>query len=192
MDAATPIDNTARFRSALHCATLRRARVDGHVLDRWAWLFPRVAIALALGGVMRFIGPPSPAAASVMDDPAPEEPCVTTSFPCPGTPESVVVIVSRTQILVGDDPAPVVLLPARDVLVRGGLDTRYKRGPDDLLIVPLANALAKVREQTKATDAIVVADAGTPYRLLSEVLFTLGYSELGKYHLMVMTGKKKP
>jgi hypothetical protein len=35
------------------------------------------------------------------------------------------------------------------------------------------------------------ADATTPYRLLIEVLFTLGQNEFGKYHLMVMQTKKK-
>ena len=36
-----------------------------------------------------------------------------------------------------------------------------------------------------------MADATTPYRLLMEVLFTLGQSEFGKYHLMVLSGKKR-
>ena len=35
-----------------------------------------------------------------------------------------------------------------------------------------------------------MADRTTPYRLLIEVLFTLGQSEFGKYHLMVMQGNQ--
>jgi biopolymer transport protein ExbD len=117
--------------------------------------------------------------------------------------DGVVVIVSKTQILVGENPEPIVLLPSRDQLAQSGVDARYKRsGPNDLYIVPLANALSSAREtdkrvraakglDTSTSEGIIVADATTPYRLLIEVLFTLGQSEFGKYHLMVISGKKK-
>jgi biopolymer transport protein ExbD len=117
--------------------------------------------------------------------------------------EGVVIVISKSQILVGDDPNPIVRLPSREQLAQSGVDARYKRsGPNDLFIVPLANALTHARDTDKAirkakgldpssSEAIVVADATTPYRLLIEVLFTLGQSEFGKYHLMVLSGKKK-
>jgi biopolymer transport protein ExbD len=116
--------------------------------------------------------------------------------------EGVVVVISKSQILVGEDPNPLVLLPSREQVAQSGVDAKYKRGgPTDLFIVPLANALSHARETDKAiraakgldpssSEAIVVADATTPYRLLIEVLFTLGQSEFGKYHLMVLSGKK--
>ncbi len=115
--------------------------------------------------------------------------------------EGVVVIVSKSQILVGDDPSPIVLLPSREQLAQSGVDVKYKRsGPNDLYIVPLANALSHARETDKAvraakgldpstSEAIIVADSTTPYRLLIEVLFTLGQSEFGKYHLMILSSK---
>ncbi|WP_437768157.1 biopolymer transporter ExbD [Sorangium sp. So ce281] len=118
--------------------------------------------------------------------------------------EGVVVIVSKSQILVGEDPTPIVVLPNREQLAQSGVDAKYKRsGPNDLYIVPLANALSHARETDKAiraakgldpssSEAIIVADATTPYRLLIEVLFTLGQSEFGKYHLMVLSGGRKP
>jgi biopolymer transport protein ExbD len=117
--------------------------------------------------------------------------------------EGVVIMISKTQILVGDDPNPIVLLPSREQLAQSGVDSRYKRsGPNDLYIVPLANALSHARETDKAirqakgldpstSEAVIVADSTTPYRLLIEVLFTAGQSEFGKYHLMVKSGKKK-
>ncbi|WP_438001326.1 biopolymer transporter ExbD [Sorangium sp. So ce185] len=117
--------------------------------------------------------------------------------------EGVVVIVSKSQILVGEDPTPIVLLPNREQLAQSGVDAKYKRsGPNDLYIVPLANALSHARETDKAiraakgldpssSEAIIVADATTPYRLLIEVMFTLGQSEFGKYHLMVLSGNKR-
>jgi biopolymer transport protein ExbD len=117
--------------------------------------------------------------------------------------EGVIIIISKSQILVGDDPNPIVLLPSREQLAQSGVDSRYKRsGPNDLYIVPLANALSHARDTDKqirqakgldpsSSEAVIIADATTPYRLLIEVLFTAGQAEFGKYHLMVRSGKKK-
>jgi hypothetical protein len=113
------------------------------------------------------------------------------------------VLISKTQILVGEDSHPVVMLPGRDSLAQSGIDAKYKRnGPNDLYIVPLANALQAARQTDKlirqakgldasSSEAIVIADTTTPYRLLIEVLFTLGQSEYAKYHLMVLSGGNK-
>jgi len=113
--------------------------------------------------------------------------------------EGVVVTVSKTQILVGDDK--VLTLPGRESLVQTGVGARYKRsGPNDLYIVPLGNALQAARRTDKLirqakgldpsiSEAIIIADKTTPYRLLIEVLFTLGQNEFGKYHLMVIQSK---
>jgi biopolymer transport protein ExbD len=113
--------------------------------------------------------------------------------------EGVLVTVSKTQILVGDDK--ILTLPGRESLAQAGVDARFKRsGPNDLFIVPLGNALMAARKtdiavrrakglDPSSSEAIVIADKGTPYRLLMEVLFTLGQSEYGKYHLMVMQSK---
>jgi biopolymer transport protein ExbD len=118
------------------------------------------------------------------------------------TEEGVVVTVSKTQILVGDDR--VVTLPNRESMAQTGVGARYKRsGPNDLYIVPLGESLKSARRTDKlvrqakgldpsSSEAIIVADNTTPYRLLIEVLFTLGQSEFGKYHLMVMQGATKP
>ncbi len=113
--------------------------------------------------------------------------------------EGVLVIVSKTQILVGEQSTPVVKLPSREQLGQTGIDAKYKRGgPNDLFIVPLGNALQHARDIDKAvrtakglnpnsSEALVVVDKTIPYRVLIEVLFTLGQSEFGKYHLMVMS-----
>jgi biopolymer transport protein ExbD len=113
--------------------------------------------------------------------------------------EGVLVTVSKTQILVGDDK--ILTLPGRESLAQAGVDARFKRsGPNDLFIVPLGNALMAARKtdiavrrakglDPSSSEAIIIADKGTPYRLLLEVLFTLGQSEYGKYHLMVMQSK---
>lgn len=113
--------------------------------------------------------------------------------------EGVIVTISKTQILVGDNQ--VLQLPGRESLAQTGVGARYKRsGPNDLYIVPLGNALQSARKTDKlireakgldpsSSEAIIVADQTTPYRLLIEVLFTLGQNEFGKYHLMVVQAK---
>jgi biopolymer transport protein ExbD len=118
----------------------------------------------------------------------------------PPAQEGVLVTISKTQILVGDDK--ILTLPGRESLAQAGVDARHKRsGPNDLFIVPLGNALMAARKtdiavrrakglDPSSSEAIVIADKGTPYRLLMEVLFTLGQSEYGKYHLMVIQSKK--
>jgi len=115
--------------------------------------------------------------------------------------EGVVVTVSKSQILVGDDK--VLSLPGRESLAQSGVDARFKRsGPNDLYIVPLGNSLTAARKTDKAlrkakgldpsaSEAIIIADKSTPYRLLIEVLFTLGQNEFGRYHLMVIQSKTR-
>jgi biopolymer transport protein ExbD len=115
--------------------------------------------------------------------------------------QGVILVISKSAILLGEEGEPVVKLPSRDQLAQSGLDAQYKRsGPSDLYIVPLARRLENARKIDKAvrqakgqrsdsSEAIIIADSTTPYRLLIEVLYTLGQSEFGKYHLLVM--KKK-
>lgn len=112
--------------------------------------------------------------------------------------QGVILIISKTAILLGEEGKPVVKLPSREQLAQQGLDAKHKRsGPNDLYIVPLANRLRNARKLDKAvraakgldpstSDAIIIADGSTPYRLLIEVMYTLGQSEFGRYHLMVM------
>jgi len=112
--------------------------------------------------------------------------------------QGVILIISKSAILLSEEGKPVLTLPSREQLAQSGVDARHKRsGPNDLYIVPLANRLMNARKADKAvraargldtrtSEAIIIADASTPYRLLIEVLYTLGQSEFGRYHLMVM------
>lgn len=107
--------------------------------------------------------------------------------------EGVAVLISKSTIVVDDNVVASVPADASH-----GLEGKYKRsGPNDFYIVPLANALQSWREKDRqvrlatgkdpsSSEAIIIADSGTPYRLLSEVLFTLGQAEFGKFHLMVL------
>ena len=65
-----------------------------------------------------------------------------------------------------------------------GVDASYKRnGPNDLYIEPLAKAFQKQSNR----DAVLAVDPSIPYRLLVEVLFTLGQNEAKRIHLLVRT-----
>lgn len=121
-----------------------------------------------------------------------------SAFKTPPPSDGIRVTVSKSQILVGDEK--IVSLPGRESLVQTGAGERNKRAPADPYIVPLGNALLNARKLDKAvraakgqdatfSEAIVVADSTTPFKLLSEVLFTLGQCEFGKFHLMVMQAK---
>jgi biopolymer transport protein ExbD len=112
--------------------------------------------------------------------------------------EGVAVMVSKSQVVVDDNPVcPVPADPSH------GIEGKFKRsGPNDLYIVPLANALQSWRERDRQiraatgkdpsfSEAIVIADANTPYRLLVEILFTLGQTEFSRFHLMVLQSPKK-
>jgi biopolymer transport protein ExbD len=112
--------------------------------------------------------------------------------------EGVAVLISKSQIVVDDQP--VVAVPTDPT---HGIEGKYKRsGPNDLYITPLANSLQSWRDRDKqvraatgkdpsSSEAIVIADKDTPYRLLVEVLFTLGQTEFSKFHLMVLQGAKR-
>jgi biopolymer transport protein ExbD len=113
--------------------------------------------------------------------------------------EGVTLTISKAQILVGDQK--IITLPGRESQAQTGVGAQHKRGgPNDLYIVPLGNVLQTARRtdvsvrrakglDPSTSEAIIIADRGTPYRLFIEVLFTLGQSEFGKYHLMVMQSK---
>lgn len=116
--------------------------------------------------------------------------------------EGVLIRISKTQISVGDEEEPIVEYSDARQLGQTGVDARHKRnGPNDLYINPLALVLQKYRENDRqirlqtgkdasTSEAIIVADEDTPYRLLFEVLYTAGQCEFGKYHLLMRTGKK--
>ena len=117
--------------------------------------------------------------------------------------EGVVIQVSKTQITVGDEAEPVIEYADATQLGQTGIDARYKRnGPNDLYVQPLGLVLQRYRDtderirkamkkDSSISEAIIVADENTPYRLLFEVLYTAGQCQFGKYHLLVRTSPKK-
>jgi biopolymer transport protein ExbD len=117
-------------------------------------------------------------------------------------PEGLPVIISKSQIIVGES----VVCPVPPDAAQYGTEGKYKRGSrNDYFIVPLGSALQSWRDSDKRiraatgkdpsqSEAILIADSLVPYRLLTEVMYTLGQTEFAKFHLMVLqssTSSKK-
>ncbi len=113
--------------------------------------------------------------------------------------EGLAILVSKTHIVVEDQPVCPVPPDATH-----GVEGRYKKNgsTNDLYITPLATAAQSWRDRdvqiraamgkdTSSSEAIIIADSNTPFRLLTEVIFTLGQTSFAKYHLMAMQGPKK-
>jgi biopolymer transport protein ExbD len=194
--SSRPAASVARYRAALRKAIRENARApEVDFLNLTAMLDLMTIVLVFLLKSMT---------ASAAYFPQHGDLTMATSIKPPEPAENgIVVVVSKSQILVGDDPTPVVKLPPREQLAASGIDARYKRnGPNDLYVVPLGNALANARlldravreargEDPKSSEATVVADATTPYRLIVEVLYTLGQSEFGTQHLLVTSRRRR-
>jgi len=107
--------------------------------------------------------------------------------------QAVAVTLTRNSILVESDPVAAVK--------NGEVDSSIKRdGQSGYLINPLLNQLQKhatrlkkIEKMTRGKmkfkgELVLVADQTTPYRLISEVLYTAGQAEFAKYRLMVIKG----
>jgi biopolymer transport protein ExbD len=95
--------------------------------------------------------------------------------------EDDVLVITKTSVGLAGAP-PVVPLPAD---ASGGIAGEYKRsGPNDLFVTPLATLVEKERSAGKIGDiARIDVDPETPYRVLIEVMFTAGQSEVGAFDL---------
>jgi biopolymer transport protein ExbD len=105
--------------------------------------------------------------------------------------EAVQVTLTRNAILVENEPvAP---------LKKGEVDSSIKRdGQSGYLINPLftvlqkhAVRLKKIEKMTHGKmkfkgEIVLIADQTMPYRIISEVLYTAGQAEYGKYRLLVI------
>ena len=111
--------------------------------------------------------------------------------------EGVPIIISKSHIMVEDESVVDVPQDATH-----GVEAKYKRGgPNDLYITKLGQTVKAWRDTDRqiriaqhkdasGSEAIIIDDKDTPYRLLVEVLFTLGQNEYNKFHLMVLQGSK--
>ena len=105
--------------------------------------------------------------------------------------KAVEVTVTKRAILVENEIVAAVK--------KGEVDSSLKRdGQSSFLINPLLDMLQKHATRLKKLEKrgfskfegemLLVADQTTPYRLISEVLYTAGQAEFGKYRLIVLKG----
>jgi hypothetical protein len=92
-------------------------------------------------------------------------------------PDAASVIVTRTALLVGGDPSPIARFPEGFAPGTTGLPERVKRGGAGNVLVPeLGNELehfgARSKARGEAPAFAVLADASTPYGVVSEVIST--------------------
>ncbi|MBW2731873.1 MAG: biopolymer transporter ExbD [Deltaproteobacteria bacterium] len=104
---------------------------------------------------------------------------------------AVEVTITKKAILV----ASKAIAPVKN----GEVDSAAKRdGQSGFLINPLLDTLQKHATRLKRLEKrklgkfdgelVLIADHTTPYRLISEVLYTAGQAEFGKYRLLVLQG----
>ncbi len=119
--------------------------------------------------------------------------------------DAIILVISTSAMLVGDEGEPVLKMPSRAEQIRSGIATQSEGGkPGSLLIEPLSQRLQRIVELERKRrlaswrtagdstgEAVVIADEATPYRVLLEVLYTLGQSGIGRYHLMAMKGTEE-
>jgi tRNA A-37 threonylcarbamoyl transferase component Bud32 len=103
----------------------------------------------------------------------------SASDPCDTSGMSVVV--APRVLFAGDPPRPLAALSPSDRST--GAPAAYKPPgrADDFLVLPVASALRERRQ----TRLLVIADAGTPYRLLYEVLFTARHAGYTRWDMLV-------
>ena len=108
---------------------------------------------------------------------APEPTAVVSTAP---RDTEAVVRIEKDAIVFGSER-----LIALDGDLSRGAAASYKRsGPNDLYLVPLAERIASAHRDGKLKSVLtLVVHPETPYRVLIEVLFTAGQSEVGHFDL---------
>lgn len=123
---------------------------------------------------------PSASASATHADPWTDASLARSNATTPAPSAGFRLIVSKSALSLPDG-THVIPVPAD---ASHGVDATYKRnGPNDLYIEPVARVFKTQPER----DAVLAVDPGVPYRLLVEVIFTLGQNEVGAVHLLVRT-----
>jgi biopolymer transport protein ExbD len=103
-----------------------------------------------------------------------------------------VTLTKRVLLVEGDAVAPIT---------NGRIDPQLKRdGDNGYYVTPLVETLTKVARREKKVAEVtgqkfdgeltIIADRNTPYRLLTEVLYSCGQAEYANYRLLVLKSRE--
>jgi biopolymer transport protein ExbD len=107
--------------------------------------------------------------------------------------QAVAVTITKRIVLVeGEQVAPIS---------SGKIDPAYKReGDNSYYITPLVDMLTRVARREKKVaemtgqkfdgELTIVADRSTPYRLLTEILYSCGQAEYANYRLLILKSRE--
>jgi biopolymer transport protein ExbD len=104
--------------------------------------------------------------------------------------DALIVVLSREGLSLGKDGPILAMADVDPAAWSDGFDTKYKRASrNDLYLVPLGTALqAAYPGAATAPTVVIAADASIPYRMLHEVLYTLGQASVTTGNLLVRSG----
>jgi biopolymer transport protein ExbD len=105
--------------------------------------------------------------------------------------QAVQITLTQKAILVESEPVAAVKRGSGDSSVKRDGQSGYQITPLLTVLQKHATRLKKIEKMTggkmKFTgEVVLLADQGTPYRLISEVLYTAGQAEYSKYRLLVL------
>jgi biopolymer transport protein ExbD len=104
--------------------------------------------------------------------------------------QAVQITLTKKAILVEDDAIAAVKRGAVDSSIKKDGQSGYQINPLFAALQKHATRLKKIEKMTGgkmkfAGEIVLIADHSTPYRLISEVLYTAGQAEYSKYRLLV-------
>gem|GEM_PF-906596 len=189
---ARPRASAVRFKTALRRAIRKNTREPGVDFLNLTAMLDMMTILLVF--LLKNASASNAAAAQSDDFRLP--PSIVSN---PLKEEGIALFITRSQILVGNNPEPAVALPYCGRLGCCSLGSPFDPDDSGPYLKPLGDALRVAREQDRQikaargnpdakSEAIILADKDTPYRLLTQVIYTLGQSEFGKFRLMVLSG----
>ena len=100
--------------------------------------------------------------------------------------EAYAVYVTRAAVYADKPPKRVFDLPPPAEARQGFAAVHKRSGPHDLFLVPLANVVPNGIER-----AVVYFDRETPYRIMVEILFTLGAQKVSSFQLATVSKNGK-
>jgi hypothetical protein len=146
------------------------------------WVLPSLVLAIGAAGCQsRDAKPAATQAPAIGSFVVPADltlaPSTSTILPAANT---LPIVIGPQRILAGQAMAPAVTLSNRAVAA-----TDLPDGPNGYWIAPLRDQLATLRGDLGTPWVTVIADAATPYRLFTQVMYTAGEQGLKDVQLLV-------